>query len=130
MNKDRADQFLEDIRLVSESRHDLVIRLRNLILSVDSGITEEVKYGGILFSSGPPFCGVFSYTNHISLEFSRGSEIADKHHVLEGEGKHRRHIKVVAQSEISKKNIREYVSLALMNLKQNAGGRHAAKTRA
>lgn len=130
MNKDRVDQLLEDIRLVSESRHDLVTRVRRLILSVDPSITEDVKYGGILFSSGSPFCGVFSYTNHISIEFSRGSELADTHHVLEGEGKSRRHIKIMMQSEISKKNLREYVSLALLNLKQNASGRHGVKTRA
>jgi hypothetical protein len=112
MSKERVEHFLEDLRLADEDRFQLVSRLRSLILSVDPKITEEIKYGGILFSAGPPFCGIFSYTKHVSLEFGRGAELPDKHRVLEGEGKLRRHIKLESGQDLFRKNVREYVSLS------------------
>ena len=113
MSNERVEHFLEDLRLAGEDRFQLVSRLRALILSVDPKITEEIKYGGILFSAGPPFCGVFSYAKHVSLEFGRGAELPDRHRVLEGEGKLRRHIKLASGQDLFRKNVREYVSLAL-----------------
>jgi hypothetical protein len=121
MSNERVEHFLEDLRLVGEDRLQLVSRLRNLILSVDPKITEEIKYGGILFSAGPPFCGIFSYANHVSLEFGRGAELPDKHRVLEGEGKLRRHIKLDSGQDLFRKNVREYVSLAIAAAGANVG---------
>jgi hypothetical protein len=112
MSNEPVEHFLEDLRLVDEERFQLVSRLRKLILSVDPKIKEEVKYGGILFSAGPPFCGIFSYTRHVSLEFGRGAELPDKHKVLEGEGKLRRHIKLEVGQDLFRKNVREYILLA------------------
>ena len=112
MHNERIEQFLAELRRVDEERFELVSRLRRLVLSVNPRIQEDVKYGGLLFSAGAPFCGIFSYTHHVSLEFSRGAGLPDPHHVLEGEGKHRRHIKLVTRADLFKKNIREYVALA------------------
>jgi hypothetical protein len=110
--QDRVFAFLEDLRLVDEARHALVERLRRMVLGIGPTVTEEVKYGGLLFSAGPPFCGIFSYARHVSLEFARGSELPDPHHVLEGEGKMRRHIKLHDGDDLFRKNVREYVGAA------------------
>lgn len=107
-----VEDLLEDIRLLDEDRFQLVQSLRKLVLSVDPRISEAVKYGGLLFTAGSPFCGVFSYTRHVALEFSRGADLADPHAVLEGEGQKRRHIKLAQRSDIFKKNVREYVERA------------------
>jgi hypothetical protein len=108
----RVEELLEDIRLVDEARFQTVQSLRRLILSVDPAISEEVKYGGLLYAAGSPFCGVFSYSQHVSLEFSRGAELADPHAALEGEGKKRRHIKIQSRGDVFKKNVRDYVERA------------------
>ena len=121
MKNPLVDLFVHELQFESGARHDLVYRLRNLVLSVDAKITEEIKYGGILFSAGAPFCGLFSYPKHVALEFSRGAELDDPHGVLEGEGKKRRHIKLVAQPDLFGKNVRDYVSQAF------ARGQPAAK---
>lgn len=60
----------------------------------------------------PPFSGVFSYTRHVSLEFPEGASLPDPHQVLEGGGKHRRHIKLRATKDIAEKQVREYVGAA------------------
>ncbi|MDO8991291.1 MAG: DUF1801 domain-containing protein [Sideroxyarcus sp.] len=112
MTAERIAKLLEDIRLLSDDRHKLVQALRKLILGLDATVLEEVKYGGILFSAGKPFCGVFSYANHVSLEFGDGAALPDKHKVLEGDGKLRRHIKLAAIQDIEAKHVRDYLVLA------------------
>jgi hypothetical protein len=112
LKTDPVEALLEDIRLLDEDRFQLMLSLRRLILSVDPSITHMVKYGGLLFSAGSPFCGLFSYSRHVGLEFSRGADLADPHAVLEGDGKKRRHIKIHHRDEIFKKNVREYVERA------------------
>ena len=113
MPTNRISKLLEDICALDPERFELVQALRELILGVSPSVSEEVKYGGILFSAGKPFCGVFSYAKHVSLEFSAGASLQDKCKVLEGEGKLRRHIKLSSLHDISGKHIREYLLLAL-----------------
>lgn len=111
MSADRIITLLEDIRLLSEERYKLVLSLRKLILGLE-GISEEVKYGGILFAADKPFCGIFSYAKHVSLEFGAGAALPDKHKVLEGDGKLRRHIKLASIQDVESKHVRDYLVLA------------------
>jgi hypothetical protein len=72
MISDRVTKFLEDIRFLGEERFNLVQALREEVLSLEGSISEEIKYGGILFAVDKPFCGIFSYSKHVSLEFGDG----------------------------------------------------------
>lgn len=111
----RILKWLEDIQLVSTDRYNLIQQARTLILGLHAGVSEEVKYGGILFASplGTPFCGLFAYTNHVSLEFSGGAALPDQFKMLEGSGKQRRHIKLISLVDIQNKYIAHYLDLAL-----------------
>ncbi len=113
MTSDRIIKFLDDIRLFGEDRFNLVQTLREQALGLKGVIVEEIKYGGILFAEDKHFCGIFSYTKHVSLEFGNGALLPDKHKVFEGEGKFRRHIKLMSQDDIAAKHVREYLALAL-----------------
>lgn len=112
MKTDRIEDWLLDIQMMDPERHALLERLRRIVLQVSPKVQQEFKYGGILFSAASPFCGIFSYDRHVSLEFGRGAELPDKHQVLEGEGKLRRHIKILSGNDLFKKNVGEYVALA------------------
>ena len=112
MHADRIARLLEDIRLLDQTRFEIVQSLRAMILGLAPSITEEVKYGGILFSDGKPFCGVFSYSRHVSLEFGAGASLTDPHSVLEGAGKLRRHIKLESVQDIDGKHVRAYLAIA------------------
>lgn len=90
MTANRVSKLLDDIRLLDEQRCQLVQVLRQAVLDLDPAITEEVKYGGLLFSAAKTFCGIFSYSKHVTLEFGDGAALPDPHGVLEGEGKLRR----------------------------------------
>ncbi|MDO9599087.1 MAG: DUF1801 domain-containing protein [Azoarcus sp.] len=113
MPTDRISRLLEDLRLLDSGRFELVQALREIILGLDASVSEEVKYGGFLFSADKPFCGVFSYAKHVSLEFGAGASLPDTFKVLEGEGKLRRHIKLSSVQDIAAKHVREYLLLAL-----------------
>jgi hypothetical protein len=106
------DQHLEDLRRADPVHFGLVQRVREIVREEVPDVSESVMYGGIMFAAPIPFCGVFSYAKHVSIEFSRGCDLADAHGVLEGSGKLRRHIKVELLEEIEEKHVREYVAQA------------------
>lgn len=90
----------------------IVSRVREVVLQSGASISEEVKYGGILFSSRVGFCGVFPYAAHVTLEFSEGATLPDPHGMLQGQGKLRRHIKLLSVSDIGDLYVADYVALA------------------
>ena len=111
--QERVTRWLDDVRHTHPEHHALVQALRALVLGLDAAITEEVKYGGLLFGKAKHFCGVFAYTQHVSLEFGEGAALADAYQVLEGKGKGRRHIKLRSLEDANAKQALHYVKLAL-----------------
>lgn len=112
------DGLLQEIRLASEEQYQVTDAVRNLVKSTFPQVSEEIKYGGILFTSTVQFCGVFAYTDHVSLEFGHGAKIKDPFGQLEGSGRLRRHLKIRSVAQIESKYLAEYLQLAL----------HAAKS--
>ena len=112
MTADRVTKFLDDARFLGEGRYKLVQGVRKEVLGLHKSISEEIKYAGVLFAGGKAFCGIFSYAKHTSLEFSEAAWLPDKHKVLEGEGKFRRHIKLLSIDDIAAKHVRDYLALA------------------
>lgn len=99
---------------MSEAQHALVQAVRSLARRTLGPLDEEVKYGGVLFSSnGVQVGGVFAYAQHVSVEFSRGAAIQDPFGYLEGAGKSRRHVKLRANEDIGRKHLAGYLPLAL-----------------
>jgi hypothetical protein len=112
MTTKSIQSLVEDIRLVSETNYEIVEAVRTLVKNTFKPTSEEVKYGGILFSSGVQFCGVFAYKEHVSVEFGSGAKIKDDIGLLEGSGKGRRHLKLKSVAEVKSKKLAEYLSLA------------------
>ena len=112
--------LLEDIRLLGEEQFKIVEAVRALVKKTIKPMSEEVKYGGILFSSGAHFGGVFAYKEHVSVEFGHGAKIKDTEGFLEGAGKGRRHIKLSTVNDISDKKLAKYLPLALEAAKGGA----------
>lgn len=99
-------------------KSDIVERLKTVVLSAVPEATVVEKYGGIVFEKVPgqtqsQFCGVFTYQNHVSLEFTKGAELEDPDNVLVGGGKLRRHIKLTHISDIALKQCEDFVLQAI-----------------
>lgn len=106
-------ELLDDVRLLGDEQFSLVESVRKLVRKTIPSVTEEVKYGGILFASGVQFCGVFAYKQHVSVEFGSGAKIKDTAGHLEGGGKGRRHLKLHSADDIKAKALAHYLPLAL-----------------
>lgn len=114
MKPTRTQALLNDIRLTSEANFLTVSELRELIQKTVQNASDEVKYGGFLFSAdGVPFCGVFAYSAHVSLEFGHGAAMPDPHQLLQGSGKLRRHIKLTRVEDIAVRHVALYLPFAL-----------------
>jgi hypothetical protein len=104
--------LLEDIALLGQTQFEIVQAVRALAMKTFRPLTEEVKYGGILFGSTVQFAGVFAYKAHVSVEFSQGAKIQDADGHLEGGGKGRRHVKLQSVEDLKAKNLKNYLRLA------------------
>jgi len=79
---------------------DLVLladELESLIQSAVPAAQTLTKYGGTLYTLKPDekegqFCGVFIYTKHVQIVFSKGAMLDDPAKVLTGSGKIKRHV--------------------------------------
>ncbi len=96
---------------------DLTREIDSIIADICPSAGRRTMYGGIVFEkeAGIPktmVCGHFVYKNHVSLEFARGYELDDPDHVLEGNGKYRRHIKLRAQTDLAEKSVRQMIMRA------------------
>lgn len=115
-----VEALLADIRLLGEEQFQIVEAVRTLMKKTIQPLAEEVKYGGIIFASGPHFGGVFAYKEHVSVEFGHGAAIKDPDGFLEGGGKGRRHIKLKSINDISAKKLANYLPQALEAAKSAA----------
>ena len=107
------ETHLRDLREHSFEFHDMVLRIRSLFLEACPGLTEAVKYGGVVFLKQKELVGgIFVYREHVSVEFSQGSSFPDPDAVLEGKGKYRRHIKLRGLEEIEAKHVAGFIAVA------------------
>jgi hypothetical protein len=104
--------YLHDLQLLGGPQFAIVQAVRALVAEQFPGVQEEVKYGGILFTAGVPFAGVFAYQAHVSVEFSHGAKVVDPNGQLEGKGKGRRHIKLHTVDDIQTRQLAVYLPLA------------------
>jgi hypothetical protein len=77
----------------------------------------RAMYGGRVFERelGNPktcVCGIYAYSEHMSIEFTHGAALDDPLGVLEGAGKARRHIKLRSMGDILAKDAEGYIARA------------------
>lgn len=96
---------------------EIAERLKILIQSVAPDEEFVAKYGDTIIQSAPgqpksQFCGVFEYKNHVSLEFTSGAQLDDPKKILEGSGKHCRHLKFISLADIDDKRSKKFLRQA------------------
>lgn len=110
----KVQQFLDDARFISSARYDLIMAIRKLFQDKASDLIEGFKYGGLIYSTKNGLVsGIFSYRQHLSIEFGKGSDFSDPKQILEGAGKHRRHIKIRELTDLEEKDVAFYIQQAI-----------------
>lgn len=113
---DKVNDFLSDIQSISSEQFDMVIAIRDIFFRANEELVESIKYGGLVFNvSDALIGGIYSYKEHVSIEFSNGADFIDNDSILEGGGKKRRHLKIYENDDIFQKNVEHFVSQAVNN---------------
>lgn len=113
-NNQKINDFLLDLQSLSPNQFEIIVLIRELFFADNAHLTEEIKYGGLLFSwQDKSVGGIFAYKEHISIEFSNGAEFTDENGLLEGGGKKRRHLKIRLLEDINASNCAYYIQQAV-----------------
>lgn len=117
MNNKKVQQFLDDLMAADSEKFSLLQSLRDIVFTCRPTVEERIIYGGIMFSSDKKdFGGLFVYKKHISFVFGQGYQFSDPNGNLEGQGKFRRHLKLMSDSDIVGKDVKFYVKQAVENI--------------
>ena len=112
-NNDKVNDFLADIQFKASEQFEMMISIREMFLASNEKLVEDIKYGGLVFNlSGVLIGGIYSYKEHLSIEFSNGADFIDPNFILEGGGKKRRHLKIKMNDDITNKNADYFINQA------------------
>ena len=73
---------------------EIAIRLRELIQEAAPGLQETVKWGMPTYMKNGNICAIDAYSQHVNLQFYKGTNLKDPDKLLEGTGKDLRHVKI------------------------------------
>jgi len=85
---------------------EIVLELRNIIASVAPDAEEVVRWGGLSYfhtgrggivSAG--ICQIGIHADHVRLAFIHGAFLSDPHHLLEGDRKVKRFIRITSYED-------------------------------
>jgi len=113
-DNEKVNRFMDDLQSISPDKLEMIELIRKIFLRANQKLTEDIKYGGLVFNlSNSLVGGIFPYKEHISIEFSNGTDLPDPSGMLEGKGKKRRHLKIVEKQDIDTKNVNIFVAEAV-----------------
>jgi hypothetical protein len=94
------------LQRVPAELQDIVLELRNIIVSVAPDAVEVVRWGGISYfhegrggivSAG--ICQIGIHSDYIRLDFIHGIHLSDSKHLLEGTQKSKRFVRIKSYDE-------------------------------
>jgi hypothetical protein len=96
-------------------QQDIVLEIRNLILSAAPDAVEVVRWGGLSYfhagggivSAG--ICQIGIYTDHVRLAFIHGAFLPDPRGLLEGNRKAKRYVRITSFEETSWEDLEQFL---------------------
>jgi hypothetical protein len=111
------DDVLKD---VEEPLAAIILRLREIILSVDPDTTEQPRPGdrALSYGVGPKkmkegYAYIAPQRGYVNLGFYRGTSLPDPSGLLEGTGKGLRHVKIRNLEDVERAEVRELIAAAV-----------------
>jgi hypothetical protein len=98
---------------------EIVLELRNIIASIAPDAAEVVRWGGLSYyhegvggivSAG--ICQIGIHEDHVRLEIIHGAFIEDPKHLLVGDRKYKRYLKLISFDDTPWESIKELVARA------------------
>jgi len=96
-------------------KRKLAMLVRDLFLTADKKVEETIKWGNLtfLYKGNLAFVYTFKETDYINLGFMQAVKLADPKSLFEGTGKSMRHIKISAEKDIPKIQLKKWVKEAM-----------------
>lgn len=112
-NSTLIEDYIQDLKTIRATQGDIAESLLALFRKHGPELGEDIKYGGIVFlKEGKIIGGIYSYKDHLSVEFSRGAQFDDPDARLEGSGKHRRHLKFRELEDVQGQDAEAFIEQA------------------
>jgi hypothetical protein len=101
------------------NQQEIVLELRNIIACVAPDAAEVIRWGGLSYfhegaggivSTG--ICQIGIHEDHVRLEVIHGTFIPDPHHLLIGEQKYKRFVKIESFDTAPWENLKELIAIA------------------
>jgi len=108
-NKD-IEKYLKSL---SEAQQDIVLKIRDIVLSADNKMKEGMKWGSIAFFNKKNICGFRIAKGHVTLLFMEGAKLNDKLNILDGNGAKARTYKVSFGDKINTDALTDLVRQSL-----------------
>lgn len=98
-------------------QQEIVLELRNLIASVAPDAVEVIRWGGLSYfhagrggivSAG--ICQIGFHEGHIRLGFIHGTYLPDAHHLLEGDRKVKRFVRIPSYDSAPWEQLKELIA--------------------
>lgn len=112
---------------------DLALKVRDIVLKVDSSIKENTKWGNLTFLYNGNIAWILNYPQkeYINFGFFRATELSDPKGLFEGSGKGLRHVKILGEENIDADQFVLWVKEAIgLNHKKPLARKPASRERA
>lgn len=113
MKKIKDQEIKDYVATLTSFQKDIVMKIREAVLSADPKIQEGIKWSSIAFYNEKNICGYRVAKAHVTLLFMEGASLDDKHGILEGTGAKARTIKVTNAEDIPVEGIKGLVKDAI-----------------
>jgi hypothetical protein len=84
MASDASKRIDQHIKSLGDWRGEAMARLRNIITSSDSSLTEEWKWETPVFISNGNVVALGAFKEGLKINFFKGASLADPHHLFNG----------------------------------------------
>ncbi len=84
MANDASRRIDQHIKSLGDWRGEMMSRLRKVITSADSSLTEEWKWETPVFSSNGNVVAMGAFKEGVKINFFKGASLPDPHHLFNG----------------------------------------------
>ena len=114
MKKIKDQEIKDYVSGLTDFQKELVLKIREVVLSADANIKESIKWGSIAFHNEKNICGYRVAKQHVTLLFMEGASLEDKYGILMGNGAKARTIKLSNVNELNERAISDLVKQAIL----------------
>lgn len=106
----------------------LITHLRSLVLDIYPATLEQADVSARIIGYGKDHtyrgmvCAIAPQREYVNLMFARGTELSDPERLLEGTGKHARHVKIRSEADISRPAVHDLLREAVKLMERDSNG--------